>query len=389
MRLNDLTIRSLKPPATGAKIYADDQVTGFGIRVSQAGTASYILTLPGRARDRITIGRVGIISLKDARSDARRRLADLTLNSRRPTRITFAAALAIFVAEKEKKNRASTVAENKRILEKYFVRLHHQQLSDITTQKITSITDKLAQTPGTALHAFWTIRTFLRWCANRRYIDRSPVEGLEAPTKTIFRERVLTDDELRELIVASTISGSYGRYIRMLAFTGIRRTEAAHLEREWVKGEAITIPARICKNGREHTFPFSESVAALLKELPDTGLLFPSSTGTPFSAFSKSKTEFDKTHNVTDWTLHDLRRTYATTLQRLGVRIEVIEALLNHISGSRAGIVGVYQRYDYRQEMREAVQKWEQHIQALLSATEGTQCLTPISPISSLVNASG
>ena len=169
MRLNDLTIRTLKPPAKGAKIYGDDQIAGFGIRVSRAGTASYVLTLPGRTRDRITIGRVGIISLKDARDAAKRQLADLTLNNRRPVRITFEQALAIFIAEKAKKNRPGTIFENKRILNKYFARLHHRQLSDITTQNITNITDKLCDTPGTALHSYWTIRGFLRWCVRRRW----------------------------------------------------------------------------------------------------------------------------------------------------------------------------------------------------------------------------
>jgi integrase len=293
----------------------------------------------------------------------------LTLSNRRPVRISFGQALDIFVAEKEKKNRPRTIKENKRILEKYFVRLHHLQVADITTDRITKITDKLADTPGTALHAFWTIRTFMRWCVKRRYIDRSPVDGLDAPTKTTFRDRVLNDQELQNLYIASKSAGHYGRYIQMLMFTGMRRMEVALMQREWIDGETITIPAHVTKNGREHKFPFGMLVAKLLAELPKAGLLFPSSTGGPFSAFSKSKEIFDRTHRVTEWTLHDLRRTYATTLQKLGVRIEVIEALLNHVSGLRAGIVGVYQRYDYRVEMRIAVEHWEEHFNTICGSS--------------------
>jgi integrase len=183
---------------------------------------------------------------------------------------------------------------------------------------------------------------------------------------------VLTDDELSQILVAAGEAGTFGPFIRMLAYTGMRRTETARMEREWINGQTITIPAHVCKNGREHRFPFGESVALLLAALPKKGLLFPSSSGTPFSGFSKAKTALDKEHDVAGWTLHDLRRTYATTLQKLGIRIEVIEALLNHVSGSRAGIVGVYQRYDYRAEMVDAVHIWEQHLQALLPTTEGT-----------------
>ena len=118
MRLTDLAIRTLKAPDTGARVYPDDQLAGFGVRVSQAGTASYVLT-HGAARERVTLGRVGILSLKDARAEARRILAEETLGKHRPKRLTFADAVAAFVADKTQKNRPRTILENERLLKKY------------------------------------------------------------------------------------------------------------------------------------------------------------------------------------------------------------------------------------------------------------------------------
>ncbi len=73
---------------------------------------------------------------------------------------------------------------------------------------------------------------------------------------------------------------------------------------------------------------------------------------------------------VPDWRLHDIRRTVATGLQRLGVRLEVIEAVLGHVAGSRAGIVGVYQRHRFEAETREALSLWAEHVAGLMRGDE-------------------
>src|SRR6185503_17661262 len=94
----------------------------------------------------------------------------------------------------------------------------------------------------------------------------------------------------------------------------------------------------------------------------------PGERGTPFSGWSKAKSALDAASGVSSWWLHDLRRTLATGLQRLGVRLEVTEAVLNHLSGSRAGVVGIYQRHDWAVEKRAALDAWSAH---LLTAVEG------------------
>jgi integrase len=106
-------------------------------------------------------------------------------------------------------------------------------------------------------------------------------------------------------------------------------------------------------------------------------MVFPGLRG-PFNGFGKSKAALDEASGVSDWRLHDLRRTMATGLQRLGVRLEVTEAVLNHVSGSRAGIVGIYQRHDYAAEKRAALEAWSAHVAAIVVGRAQADNVTPI-----------
>jgi integrase len=121
-----------------------------------------------------------------------------------------------------------------------------------------------------------------------------------------------------------------------------------------------TIPAHRAKNGATHVVPISAQARVLLSEAgsdKNKGLVFPGLRGS-FNGFGKAKTHLDRVSGVSDWRLHDLRRTVATGLQILGIRLEVTEAVLNHVFGSRAGIIGIYQRHDYGAEKRDALTKW-------------------------------
>jgi len=146
-----------------------------------------------------------------------------------------------------------------------------------------------------------------------------------------------------------------------LILTGQRLGEIASLRWEWIGEDAVTIPAEITKNGRATAIPIGNIARQITAGVPRLrSLLFPARghTDKPFNGFAASKVTLDKC-GVKDFTHHDLRRTFATNMAKLGVRLEVTEKLLNHVSGSLGGIVGVYQRHDFKDEMREAVTKWE------------------------------
>jgi integrase len=143
---------------------------------------------------------------------------------------------------------------------------------------------------------------------------------------------------------------------------------------------AWTIPASRAKTGATHVVPLSVQAQAILRAVPRLGgsdLVFPGLRG-PFSGFSKAKAALDKTSGVKNWRLHDLRRTMATGLQRLGVRLEVTEAVLNHVSGSRAGIVGVYQRHTWAEEKRAALAAWGAQVEAIVEGRPAAENVTPL-----------
>jgi integrase len=149
-----------------------------------------------------------------------------------------------------------------------------------------------------------------------------------------------------------------------------------------------TIPASRTKNGVAHIVPLSPQARAIVKSAhrmeddaadekvdDDLEFVFQGRAGA-FNGFSKAKTVLDKDSGVKDWRLHDFRRTMATGLQKLGVRLEVTEAILNHIAGSRAGIVGIYQRREWADEKRAALSAWGAHIEAIVEGREATGNVT-------------
>jgi len=187
-------------------------------------------------------------------------------------------------------------------------------------------------------------------------------------TPTSRRERVLSDDELAAIWRATAGAGPFNGIVRLLILTGQRREAVAGTTWAEVSDDfsTWTIPSSRAKNGATHIVPLSELAQDLLHSLPQFGeLVFPGLRG-PFNGWSKAKAALDANSGVTSWRLHDLRRTAATGLQRLGVRLEVTEQVLNHVSGSRAGIVGVYQRHGFANENRDALEAWGSHVEAIV-----------------------
>jgi integrase len=215
------------------------------------------------------------------------------------------------------------------------------------------------------------------------------------------RERTLSDGEIAEIWRAAGETASpYGTIIHLMILTGQRRGEVAGMTWGELSADLTTwtIARERTKNGLVHVVPLSEPARDLVRAtLPkdekealrimgerhaSNALVLPGAVGTVFSGWSKSKTALDKAvteahakaaakANTTaaplvPWTIHDLRRTAATGLQRLGVRLEVTEAVLNHISGTRGGIAGVYQRHDWAAEKRAALDAWAAHVLAVV-----------------------
>jgi integrase len=248
-----------------------------------------------------------------------------------------------------------------------------RRIGDIADADIIKVLDQVsgdAPVMANRLHA--VLSAFFGWAKSKRLIATNPCIGLKRPAEEKSRERVLTDDELRKVwIAAGELGHPYAGIARLLILTGQRRNEIADLHWSEIDLEerALHLPAARTKNAKPHDVPLSALALATIAGIPrliDSDLVF-TRRRKPITAFGWIKSKIDEASGVTDWTLHDLRRTMASGLQRLGVRLEVTEAALNHRSGSMAGIVGVYQRHDYASEKRDALARWADHVDALVS----------------------
>ena len=358
LAFTELSIRNLKPGS-----YFDEKTPAFGIRVGK--NRKTWIVVRGRERIRTRVGHYPALPLAEARKKAL-----VLLGSPLDTQSlsTFADARELFLRTHcAQHQRERTRRETERLLTKHFASLDRKKLSGITTGQITAILDALLPTPSEAQHAFKVARTFFRWAEARGYC-KNPCT-MPAPSRDVARDRVLTDDELKRIYREA--KGQFGQIVRLLILTGQRRGEIAALKWEYVdldKGE-ISLPPEIVKNGRRHTFPIGPMAKEILQAMtPSDGYLFPARRRqTPFAGFSAAKVGLDKSSGVADWTLHDLRRTFATNLATLGVAPHVIERLLNHITGSLSPIALRYNKAKYDKEMQEALRIWETRLTAILA----------------------
>jgi integrase len=396
-------------PAAKDQFLWDDELRGFGLKVTPAGGKVYLIQyrLGGRgsATRRFTIGAHGNPwTPASARREAERLLIVVKQGgdpaSEKVERRRVAADLAFdayadkFIADYGAKEwRPGTLDNAKRNLRLYVVPvLKKKPLPDLRRSDMVAIFDALpAGKPALPRNVFALVRKLLGWAVERGDIDRSPLEGFKGPSNVASRDRVLSDEELKRVWLACGALGvPFGSLARFLLITGQRREEAAAMDWRELNARAAewVIPAARAKNGKAHVVPLSAPALSILAEMageepwPKKGLIFTTTGTTPVSGFSRAKARLDDLvakqedeEDVAPWRLHDLRRTLATGLQRLGVRFEVTEAVLNHVSGSKAGVAGVYQRHDWREEKRDALNAWAAHVERLLSPADGSNVI--------------
>lgn len=314
MRLTDITIRSIKAPSKGAVVHQDDLIPGFGVRVSEGGTKSFVLT-HGPRRERETIGRVGVVSLQEARQDAKRRLAEYTLGKKRTYSVSWNIAVEEYLGDVAGSCKPRTHADYQYLLDRHF-RYGTTKLSELSPHDLRKNLDRLSPTPAEQQHAFVVLRAFVRWAHRKHYLDTNPMERLQVPHPYVARERILTDAELKKVWNAAG-DGTFGRIVKLLILTGQRRGEITGLTGGMVGRDTITLPSSHTKNSRQHTFPLGSMANAVLNPPKPADVLFFPALGktTPFDGWSKSKPKLDLRSGVSGWTLHDLRRTFASGLR--------------------------------------------------------------------------
>ena len=265
-------------------------------------------------------------------------------------------------------NRASTARETQRLLSKHFVKAWGQRdIRDIRQADIYAVIDGLVKdgTPSEANHALGVVKTLFAWSTDRDMLTVDPSVKVKKPAKQGKRSRTLSEGELKRLWRALPAEGfPFGHLVQLLILTAQRRGEVAQMQ--WpqldFENRLWTIPEDIAKNGREHVLPLSDLAIEVLRSVPrlNETYVFPArgNDDATVSGFSKSKVRLEVAVGADDWTLHDLRRTTATFLAKLGTLPHVIERILNHVSGSFAGVAGVYNRHLYIEEMRVSLERW-------------------------------
>jgi integrase len=395
--LTDAKIAGLKPPLKGQVEHPDKVVPGLRVRVGATGAKTFILRkrIAGRVRN-ITLGRYGPrFGLSAARKRGRDLLVDIEAGRDPTVRVkaagkgvagnTVAALIETYLAS-EVRGKLRSAREIERILNAYIIPVIGDRLADsITRGDVTALVDGVVHAnPGKPTRSmgravFAQLSAFYSWAMPR--LDRLPANpcrdaGRPAPAKS--RSRVLTDDEIRAFwSVCNRIEQPFGPGFKLLLLTGQRRSEVFEADRAEFSGDLWTIPAARAKNGVTHLVPLSTAARAVVEgvnEIEGTTFLFPSRSNpeTAASGFSKAtgrllngmagELEVDE---VEPFVLHDLRRTMATGMQRLGVALTVVEAVLNHVSGSRAGVAGIYQRHDYLAEKTQALTLWAAEVERL------------------------
>ena len=332
----DLTVRSL-----GQGTYFDAKTPRFGIRVGK-NRRTWIV-LQGPRSDKKKLGLYPSMSLSEAR---RRALVAIGSPYHPIPSPAFPVALDEFLAQDRWK--ASTKYEITRTLRRYFT--WTKTLDKITHQDILAVVDGIKAKSERA-HALKDIKTFFSWCVPR-YLPSSPCNGLRSQTSYTPRFRVLSDDEVKRIFAAAKEMGAYGVQVMLLFTTGQRANQIVSLQPEWIEKEKrlFRFPPSVMKSNREHVVPYGDLTASLLDAFQ------------PVTYQGKKKKLLDQKSKTSQWVLHDARRFYSSTQRKLKTPIDITEAILSHLSGSRSEIQRIYDLYDRLDDMREAVENYESYL---------------------------
>ncbi len=404
-----LTVQSVercKPDAARRLEIPDAALPGFYLVVQPSGLKSWAVRyrIAGRPR-KFTIGSYPLFDLGTARAKAREAL-QTAATGRDPFAEKVAAAEAaraepadridmvvkLYVDRHLKPNcKPAYAAIMEGLLRNHIVpRWGSRRIGEVKRKDVVALTDALTDAGmGTgANRVFTAARALFNFALRRELIETTPFLGLKPPRTEVGRDRVLTDAEVRLIWrTADRVGFPFGPAVQLLLLTGQRRNEVTQMVRAEVTGDLWTIPAARTKNSLEHLVPLSSAAQAILEGVPriagEAGYIF-SRTGTaPISDHSSSKRRFDEAMlaiaqqcsteegrdptavTVAPWRLHDLRRTCSTGMAKLKHPIHVTEAVLNHRSGTISGVAAIYNRYQYLDEKRAALEAWAARVEAI------------------------
>ena len=391
-------------------IHWDTEVKGFGVKVTPTSRKVFLAMHRPKghlgAAKKYTIGTYGEWTVQQARERAREILVESSKGTdlgakeraekRRMASDRINDLVDQFLEMHASQNRTGN--ETKRILHRDLTpKFGKRSIHALTKHDVISIVESVAKrgSPIMANRTLAAIRKFLNWCISRAIIEASPAKGIDAQARERSRDRTLSAHETRDAIAsARQMAYPFGSIVELLFMTAQRLGEVADMRWSEIDLDMAvwTIPAARAKNGKAHDVHLSNCAVALLRSLPrfvlpdnsESDLVFTTTGKTPFSGFSKAKSKLDEKMlqamreraiengknpdevSVAPWRLHDIRRTVTTELSRLGVAIHIADAILNHKSGTISGVKAVYQRNEFTDERRDALNKWCDRIDVIM-----------------------
>lgn len=389
MRLSKQSVSSLQIPAGKPyHIEWDEVLPGFGVRINPTGKVWVVQYRASGKSRRETIGRVDTVPLDAAREKAKKTLAKVQLGSdphaekaqaKARAKITFEAVAERYLKHAQNRLKPRSFEEVERHLKKHWQPFQALPISEIRRALVANRLEEIAEQSGpiASNRARAALSALFAWAVAVGLAESNSVVGTMRVASEVSREHVILGDELAAIWRACR-DDDYGRIVRLLILTGQRRDEVGDMK--WSELDLDrgiwAIPRERTKNGFPHEVPLCGVALEILQSIPrrvGRDFVFGEGQG-GFSGWSKSKTRLDTRIAkagavVRPWRLHDLRRTTATRIAEMGILPHVVEAILNHVSGHKAGVAGIYNRATYAKEKREALNRWEDYILRLNEAS--------------------
>jgi integrase len=419
----DIVAEAVVPKGQREVVIFDDAAPGFYVRVFASGKAAFgvkyrvagaqrrlslgpvipkaLAERRKQAGDVIAMARLGQDVQADKRAAAAKAKAEKEAAARRP--VTLGDVAKAYLKARKGELRSRSYLEVERHIDRMWKPLHERPIAAVTRSDIVATLDDLERERGkvAADRARTSLSTLFGWAIDRSYIEAHPMLHIRARDTSRSRERVLSEAELAEVWKACE-DDDYGRIVQLLILTGQRKSEIADLvwpEIDLDDKRQLELPPERTKNRRAHIVPLSDTAETILRDTPAAegrDLVFGrwmtrktaqerrAGGGGGFSGWSKGRADLDenilsarrkaepKAKPMPDWVLHDLRRSFVTHMnERRFAPPHVIEAIVNHVSGHLAGVAGVYNKAQYLEERREALQRWADHVAALVKGRLG------------------
>lgn len=370
--------------------FQDETVRGLSLRVSPNGTKTWNVVYTRESdgtKQRVKLGRFPAMPLEKARMAALKMVMavaegeDPSEQKRARKAAMTVEALGQLYIEKYAKRNKKTWAEDERLLKReVYPEIGRMKAVAVKRRDLLDIIEAKAESGHVAqsTQILAVVRKMFNWAVDSDYLEASPATGIKPRGKAVKRDRVLSEDEVRTIwnaLPETNLAEQTRDIIRLLFLTGQRSGEVCGMARGEIDLDRATwtIPAKRTKNGLTHVVPLAGPALATVERALDRAKdeadspLF-TRVGEPIESNAIAKAVRLKLQVVnTHWTPHDIRRTVATGMAGLGIAPHIVEAVLNHVSGFKAGVAGVYNRNTYEPEKRRALDMWAEHLDAIIA----------------------